>query len=379
MQRENRILACNNPIISKPYLSRSQLHPLPMHDILLAFITAFIPSYFIIPSVIQVAKIKHLCDEPGDRRSHSESTPSLGGIAIFAGIVFAVMFWTPFNIFNDLQYMLCSFVIIFLIGVKDDIIPMSAKKKLIGQLMAAGILVIKAEIRISSLHGLFGIYEIPQWFSIILTIFTIIVIINSFNLIDGINGLSGSISTLISMSLGTWFYLMGQQSLAILAFSLAGAVVAFLRYNFTPAKIFMGDTGALLLGLICSILIIRFIEVNRLESGSPYAFQAAPAMAIGILILPLFDTARVFTMRILRGRSPFSPDRLHIHHLLIDSGLSHMQATAVLVFATIGFMLLAMLLQTLGTFRLLGLILLIATVLSVTLQNSVEKRKKLAS
>ncbi len=350
-----------------------------MHDILLAFITAFIPSYFIIPSVIQVAKIKHLCDEPGDRRSHSESTPSLGGIAIFAGIVFAVMFWTPFNIFNDLQYMLCSFVIIFLIGVKDDIIPMSAKKKLIGQLMAAGILVIKAEIRISSLHGLFGIYEIPQWFSIILTIFTIIVIINSFNLIDGINGLSGSISTLISMSLGTWFYLMGQQSLAILAFSLAGAVVAFLRYNFTPAKIFMGDTGALLLGLICSILIIRFIEVNRLESGSPYAFQAAPAMAIGILILPLFDTARVFTMRILRGRSPFSPDRLHIHHLLIDSGLSHMQATAVLVFATIGFMLLAMLLQTLGTFRLLGLILLIATVLSVTLQNSVEKRKKLAS
>jgi UDP-N-acetylmuramyl pentapeptide phosphotransferase/UDP-N-acetylglucosamine-1-phosphate transferase len=346
-----------------------------MYEILLSFITAFIPSYFIIPSVINVAKVKHLCDEPGERRSHKESTPSLGGIAIFAGLVFSIIFWTPFAAFTELQYILCSLIIIFLIGVKDDIVPMTAYKKLLGELMAAGILVIKANIRISSLHGFLGIESIPEWFSIIITIFTIIVIINAFNLIDGINGLSGSITTVICITLGTWFFLVDHIGLAILAFSLAGAVTAFLTYNFTPARIFMGDTGALLLGTICSILVIEFIEINQHMIGQPYAISAGPAVAIGILILPLFDTARVFTIRILRGRSPFSPDRLHLHHLLIDFGLTHMQATSVLVITTIMFITLVFTLQSMGTFKLLFIVLVIAMILSFLLQKTVEKRK----
>lgn len=359
-----------------------------MYELLLSFITAFIPSYFIIPSVINVAQVKHLCDEPGERRSHTVTTPSLGGVAIFAGLMFSMIFWMPFDVFGQLQYTLCAFIIIFLIGVKDDIIPISPYKKLLGELMAAGIIVLKSGVKITSLHGMFGITTIPDWASILLSIFTIIVIINSFNLIDGINGLSGSLTTLITVTFGVWFFYVGNNpttpyeianssvGLSIMAFSLAGAIVAFLKYNFTPAKIFMGDTGALLLGLISSILVIKFIEINQsLVGQNPLAISASPAVAIGILILPLFDTLRVFTIRILRGRSPFSPDRLHIHHLLIDFGLTHMQATGVLVGVTAFFIAFVLLLQNIGTFQLLFLVIALATLLSYWLQRAVEKRK----
>ncbi len=360
-----------------------------MYEVLLSFITAFIPSFFIIPSVIKVAHEKHLCDEPGERRSHENSTPSLGGVAIFAGLMFSMIFWMPFDVFGQLQYTLCAFIIIFLIGVKDDIMPISPYKKLLGELMAAGIIVLKSGVKITSLHGLFGIDKVYDWFSILLSIFTIIVIINSFNLIDGINGLSGSITTVITLSFGTWFFYIGNNpstppvianssiGLSIMAYSLAGSIVAFLKYNFTPAKIFMGDTGALLLGLICSILVIKFIEINQALIGiNPLAMEASPAVAIGVLILPLFDTARVFTIRILRGRSPFSPDRLHIHHLLVDFGFSHMQGTGILVAVTLSFITFVLVFQGIGTFKLLFLTLAIATLLSGILQRIVEKRRQ---
>jgi UDP-GlcNAc:undecaprenyl-phosphate/decaprenyl-phosphate GlcNAc-1-phosphate transferase len=347
-----------------------------MYDIILSFLTAFMLTYFAIPSIINIAKKKNLCDEPGDRRSHSESTPSLGGIAIFAGVIFSIILWTPFELFGDLQYILCSFIIIFLIGAKDDILPISPNKKLIGEVLAAAILVFKSNVKLTSFYGLFGIGELPEIVSILLSIFVIIVIINAFNLIDGINGLSGSIATLISVTLGIWFFLTDQIALALVAFSLAGAVVAFLKYNFTPAKIFMGDTGSLLIGLVCSILAIKFIEShNALSANHRWAFKAVPAVAVGIMILPLFDTLRVFSMRAMRGKSPFSPDRTHIHHLLIDIGLSHMQATGVLVVVNILFIIMVVALQDIGSAKLLILIIVMAIALTAILYFSVSRKK----
>lgn len=335
-----------------------------MYDVILSFITAFALTFLAIPSIINVAIKKRLYDEPGERRSHTVSTPSLGGIGIFAGMIFSIIMWTPFNYFGDLQYILCAFIIIFLIGAKDDIDPMNPGRKLLGQVFAAGILVFKANVKLTSLYGIFGIYALPEYISIILSIFTILVIINAFNLIDGINGLSGSIGTLISLLLGSWFFLIDRLEIAIVAFSLAGALVAFLKYNVSPAKIFMGDTGSLLLGLVCSILAIQFIELHQGLNGSAYYIKSAPSVAIGIMILPLFDTLRVFTMRALKGRSPFQPDRNHIHHLLIDSGLSHMQATGVLVIVNIFFIVLAVRLQGIGNLYLLLLIFGTATILT---------------
>ncbi len=348
-----------------------------MYDLVLSFITAFTLTYFAIPSIINIAATKGLYDEPDSRKSHRNPTPSLGGIGIFAGVIFSIVLWTPFDVFGDLQYVLCAFIIVFFIGAKDDILPMSPWKKVVGEILAAAILVFKSNVKLTSLYGIFGVYEIPDLVSVPLSIFAILVIINAFNLIDGINGLSGSISTLIALILGTWFYLIDHLELAVVAFALAGSTIAFLKYNVTPARIFMGDAGALLVGLICSILTIQFIELHKVIPQSPYAVKAVPAVAIGILILPLFDTLRVFLTRIFRGRSPLSPDRNHIHHLLIDCGFSHMQATSMLVMVNIIFILLVFRLQHLGTFQLLLLIVSLASFLTVLLLVMRRNRQRL--
>ena len=346
-----------------------------MYNIILSFLTAFTLTYFAIPSIIRIARVKRLTDDPGERRSHTTPTPSLGGIAIFAGVLFSIILWTPFNIFGDLQYILCAFIIIFLIGAKDDILPMKPFRKLMGQVLAAAILVFKANVKITSFYGILGIYDIPEYTSIAVSIFTIIVILNAFNLIDGINGLSGSIGSLIAVVLGSWFFLIDRNDLAIVAFAMTGAVFAFLKYNVTPAKIFMGDTGSLFVGLVCSILTIEFIELHKDLVNSPYGFRAVPAVAVGILILPLFDTLRVFTMRVLKGKSPLYPDRTHIHHLLLDYGFSHMQATGILVSVNIVFIAIVFYFQDLGTINLLLLIFVLAISLSGWLYFSVYRKK----
>jgi len=353
-----------------------------VYDIILAFITAFTLTYFAIPSIIHVAKLKNLCDEPGERRSHTESTPSLGGVAIFAGVIFSIILWTPFDVFGDLQYILCAFIIIFLVGARDDIVPVSPSKKLLAQIFATCILVFKSNVVITSMYGLFGIGDLNIYVSYAFSIFTILVIINAFNLIDGINGLSGSIGTLISLTFGTWFILIDRLELAIIAFTLAGSTIAFLKYNVTPARIFMGDTGSLLLGIVCSILAIKFLEWNKtIMTVAEYSYlqsvavKSVPAVAIGIMILPLFDTLRVFIMRAIRGRSPMSPDRNHIHHLLIDYGFSHMQATGILVFANAIFILMALNLQQIGSLNLILLIVGLATFLTGILFFSVRQKR----
>ena len=330
------------------------------YDVIISFITAFTLTYFAIPPIIRVALKKELYDVPVARSSHTKVTPRLGGVAIFAGTIFSIMLWTPFSRYGgDLQFVLCAFILIFLVGVKDDIDAIAPSKKLVVEILAAVILTFKAGVRISSLHGVMGIEEIGPVFSILLTVFTIIVIINAINLIDGINGLSGSLVIVITGTLGVWFMFIQRYDLAIMAVSAAGATAAFLKYNYSPAQIFMGDTGALLLGLICSILTINFIELNSgLNDSHPFKLNAAPAVAIGILILPLFDTLRVFVTRALRGKHPLHPDRTHIHHLLIDSGLSHTQATAVLVGVNIFFIVLVFLLHRYTNSAVLILLLL---------------------
>ena len=347
-----------------------------MYDIILSFLTAFTVTFFAIPSIINIAEKKNLCDEPGERRSHTITTPSLGGIGIFAGTIFSIIMWTPFNHFGDLQYILCAFIIIFLIGAKDDILPMKPWKKIFGQLLAIGILVFVSNIRLTSLYGIFGIETLPYIVSIALSSFTMLVVINAFNLIDGINGLAGSVSTVVMVTLGVWFFLTDHMALAMIAFSTTGAVIAFLKYNITPAKIFMGDTGSLLLGLINAILIIEFIELNAQIPAHPYALDSVPVVAIGIMILPLFDTLRVFTIRILRGNSPFHPDRRHLHHMCIDLGLSHMQATGVLVTINLLFILMVFQLQHIGSLLLLMLVFGVAVVMTYFLHMSVVNRKK---
>lgn len=302
-----------------------------MFAILLGYVTAFTLSYFALPAIIAVANAKKLYDRPNERSAHEAPTPSLGGIGIFAGAICGIILWAPVQTFGLLQYVLAALVLIFLLGVKDDLIPMAPGKKLLGQILAALILVYKSHVKITSFDGIFGIYELPGLLGFALSMVIIVGIVNAFNLIDGIDGLAGSIGLLTCLSLGSWFYLADHIEFAVVAFSLAGALAAFLKFNFSPARIFMGDTGAMLIGTVCAVLAIKFIELNRtLPEGVPVRFDSAPAIAIAVLILPIFDTLRVFTHRLLRGQSPFHPDRGHIHHQLLDAGFTHMQATAIL-------------------------------------------------
>lgn len=351
-----------------------------MYAIILGFLTAFTLTYFAIPSIIGLAREKHLFDEPNARSSHTVKTPSLGGIAIFAGVIFSVVLWTPFEQFGSLQYILCAFLIIFLIGAKDDISPMSPYKKMVAQVLAASILIYKSNIRLDGLYGFLGYHdELGYWFSIFFSLFVILVITNAFNLIDGINGLAGSIGALIATTLGCWFFLINRVEFAIIAFATVGAVIAFLKYNYTPAKIFMGDTGSLLVGTVCAILILKFIDINfdEMADNERFKFFAAPAVAVGIMIIPLFDTLRVFITRILRGNSPFHPDRRHIHHLLIDYGFSHMQATALLVLVNIFFIVFVFSMHQRWNLHLLLLSeVIIASVLTLWLHFAVLRKKQ---
>lgn len=349
-----------------------------MHALVLGFITAFTLTYLIIPVIIRIAQERKLYDHPNERSAHQDPTPSLGGIGIFAGTICAVVLWTPIHSFGILQYILASFVLIFLIGVLDDLLPMSAPKKFLGQVLVAIILAYKSDVRLTSLYGILGIEELPELTGFLISVVIIVGIINSFNLVDGINGLAGSIGLLACTTWGIWFAATGSTALAVVAFSLTGAIVAFLKYNFTPARIFMGDTGSLLIGTVCAILAIKFVELNRQDLvDSRFAFRAAPAIAMAVLIIPLFDTLRVFLMRVLRGKSPFSPDKNHIHHLLLQAGLNHMQATMALVVVNLLFILLAFSLHTLGSMALLLIELSLALLLTELLRFLVRRHQEL--
>ena len=346
-----------------------------MFTILLGFITAFTMTYLAIPAIIRVAREKHLYDSPNERSAHAEPTPSLGGIAIFAGLICGVILWAPMHTFGLLQYVLAALVIIFLIGIKDDLVPMRPIQKLLGQVLAALILVYKSNVKITSLYGIFGFYELPELLSFSLSIITIVGIINAFNLIDGINGLAGSIGLLACLTLGGWFFVVDHVGFAVVAFALAGALTAFLKFNYTPARIFMGDTGAMLTGAVCAILAIKFIELNLdVPPSDAFRFGSAPAIATAVLILPLFDTLRVITRRLMQGKSPFYPDRSHIHHMLLDIGLSHMEATAVLVVVNSLVIAWVVALHFWGTTWLLLLELSLALVLSYWLRRLVKQR-----
>jgi UDP-GlcNAc:undecaprenyl-phosphate GlcNAc-1-phosphate transferase len=311
-----------------------------MQQIIVGAVVAFFISFYLIPILIELAKSKQLVDVPDARKIHTDPIPRFGGIGIFAGFLFSLLLSASINnSFLEFQYLIAAFLIVFFLGVGDDIMILSPLKKFIGQLAASFILIVKGHLLINNLHGFLGIQEIPTFISYILTYFTIVVIINAINLIDGVDGLAGSLSLISTLFFGTWFFINGDLSYALIAFTLAGSIIAFLYYNFNPAKIFMGDAGSLMLGLINAILVIRFI--NAAPTAANFAASASPAVGFGLLLIPLMDTLRVFCIRLSQKRSPFFPDRNHIHHLFLDKGFSSRATTLILASLSLVFSLLS--------------------------------------
>jgi len=336
-----------------------------MINIAFGCITAFIITFLAIPSIIKVAVIKNLFDEPGERKAHKSSIPTLGGLAIFAGVVFSFAFWSAEFNFQSTQYIIAALIVMFFIGIKDDIVDLPASKKFYGQLIGAIIIVLFANIRLTSLYGILGVYQLNYAFSLVLSLFTILVIINAFNLIDGVDGLAAGIGAIAAFTYGLWFYNYNQIALCILSFTLFSSLLAFLVYNFSPANIFMGDTGSLTIGLILSVLTINFIELSYDTTPFNFPFKSSPALAVAILILPLFDTLRVFIVRIMNKRSPFMADRNHMHHMLLDLGLNHREVSLTLYLVNIGFILLGLALRNAGSLLLLFIVSSLAIILSL--------------
>ena len=330
-----------------------------MLDILLTASVAFIITFLAIPVVLQIAEQKKLYDIPDERKVHTRPVASLGGVGIFGGFLLAALLSIQGYLNPEFQYFFAAALVIFFLGLRDDIMILSATKKFIGQIIAASILIHLGGIRLDSMFGLFGFEQVPEGFSLALSYLTIIVVINSFNLIDGVDGLAASLGILSMLVFGIYFFIIDHPAYSLLAFSMAGSLVAFIIFNHHPAKIFMGDSGSLMIGLVNSILVIKFINL----ASSPFVtVPVTSAVAIGftILIVPLLDTLRVFSIRIINGRSPFTPDRNHVHHLLLDRGLSHSAVTLTCVLINVAFILLAWLGRSLGPNYLMLSLLLIA-------------------
>ncbi|MBC7946250.1 MAG: undecaprenyl/decaprenyl-phosphate alpha-N-acetylglucosaminyl 1-phosphate transferase [Chitinophagaceae bacterium] len=303
-----------------------QIH-LSFHDYkfaLLGFVTAFVVTMMLVPVIIYFSRKYNLYDLPSDRKEHTTPVPTMGGIAVIAGMLSALVLWSPLKYETHQICFFLSVLVLLSLGIMDDIKDLSARYKFLVQLGLATLMAISG-IRITSFEGLFGIHELPLAAQYTFTMLTIVGVTNAFNLIDGIDGLAGGIGFMSLAALGIFLTLNGDIASALIAFSLAGSVVGFLYFNFNPAKIFLGDTGSLVLGFSIAVLCIRLMQINTLTE-----LPHAPLFILSIVFIPVYDTLRVFAIRIWNGKSPFEADKIHIHHLLTNAGFSHLFAARLI-------------------------------------------------
>jgi UDP-N-acetylmuramyl pentapeptide phosphotransferase/UDP-N-acetylglucosamine-1-phosphate transferase len=308
----------------------------PIVQLLISFAVACVVALEAIPVIINISRLKNLMDEPGARSAHVHKTPTLGGVAIFASTLIGYFLWENPGEGPLMHLTVVGLVLLFFLGVKDDILVLSPVKKMLVQIGCAGLLIVGADLRLDNFFGIFGWHEIPYLISVPLTVFVFIALINAMNLIDGIDGLAGGIGLLASISFGAWFYLNKQYPLASMCASVAGALMGFLRFNFSrTSKIFMGDTGSLIVGFLLTVFAVKFIHLNVTYRFEANAYFSAPILAIVVLVVPIFDTLRVFVVRLMQKKDPFTADKNHMHHLLIAQGFSHLQASLILCGSTV--------------------------------------------
>ena len=287
------------------------------------------------PVIILLSKQKNLMDEPEDRSSHHYRVPTYGGAAIF--IVFSILVMSlsgfvgfPENDLNKVLSLMAALSILFFLGIKDDMVGLAPSKKFIGQLLATSLVIFIGGVRIESLDGIFGVGQLPYSVSVVFSIFVYMLMVNAYNLIDGIDGLAGAIALISSVIFGWFFLADGNTAMAIVSFVLTGTLFGFLRFNLSETrKLFMGDSGSLFIGFLLAYQAVVFLNANQ-ASNPDALISNAPVIVLSIFSFPLLDTLRVFTLRALRGRSPFSPDRNHIHHHLLNRGMGHKQATTLI-------------------------------------------------
>ena len=318
---------------------------------------------FAIPSILHVARFRHLYDDLGHfRKTHDHGIPRLGGVAIFVGFTITSLLFCMTNKSLPISYLLTGCIMLFAMGLKDDLSGVNSSTKFIIQFIVCAILVVMGDIRLTSMYGVFGIYGLSYFLSVGLSILLILMIVNAFNLIDGIDGLAATTGILVNGTFAALFIYIHQYELAAVSLAMAGAIVGFLKFNITPAKIFMGDTGSLLIGLISAVMALKFMETSRITTGTIPEIYCVPALTFAILIGPIFDTVRVFIIRISSGVSPFTADRNHVHHRMLKLGFNHLQTTIILTSINIASILMVLLLKNYGNSTLIIMITCVSLV-----------------
>jgi len=346
--------------------------------ILLAFLLAALITGMIIPSLVNLAKKKGLVAHQTERTSHIGSIPNLGGVALFSAIMLASWIFWDVKMIGSFQFKVVSILVIFLLGLLDDMIKISPFKKFGGEILATLVLIMLGGVRITNLHGYFGISDISYLSSICLTFFVFILIINAFNLIDGIDGLAAGIGIVCCATYGIWFWLAGYTEHTVMAAATLGSLLVFFYFNVFSKKhkIFMGDTGSLVTGVVIAIFTVQFNQ-QTIDQSKAFAIYAAPAVSIAILIIPLFDTLRVFTLRILAGQSPLYGDKRHLHHMLLDLKLTHLQASLIMVCMNVFIIAIAFIYQSYKPQTLVFMGVIAAVILSYTFIISILRKRRL--
>lgn len=274
-----------------------------------------------------------------------------------------------------MRFFFISISLMFIIGLRDDVLALTPKQKLYSQFLPVLILVFLDNAVLTSTYGLIGDVIFPEWVSLIFSLFVLIILTNAYNLIDGLDGLAGTIGVIILGFYGTWFFVIGSTAHGYIAFCFGGALLAFLFFNWQPSRIFMGDTGALMIGLLISYLSFQFIKANyELPDQHLYKFSSSVATAICILIIPVFDTLRVIILRLRKFQSPFRADKNHIHHQFLNLGFSHAKSVLSISMISIFFLGIAVLLRNQSDILILSIVLAVCLIINYTLKIAQQKR-----
>lgn len=348
---------------------------------ILATLTAFTVAFLVTPILIKFLRKMKLGDTPGGRKIHKSFIPSMGGISFVAAVTVTLAIWGWQYPLPDIRYLLGAICLMFFVGLRDDLIEMKASHKILGQLIAVILVIGASDIRIKDFHGFLGIGELNLYVSYVFSAFTLLALTNAFNLIDGLDGLASTMASLVFSFLGVWFLFQGLESYALICFTFLGAILAFLIYNWHPAKIFMGDTGSLTLGFTMGALVMAFMEVNQaLPTSSIWKFEPSFAAGVALLMFPLYDMGRVFTRRISQGKGPMTPDKSHVHHFLMRMGLPHDKVTLILAILQLSFIGLVIVFKDYSDNIVLPLIVGVAILLGIRLDAITVKyvKKKVA-
>ena len=347
-----------------------------IHHSYLIGLVSFALGLIGMPVVLRIAKKKGFVVRPNKRMSHTGEVPNVGGLNICFSFMLTYLLF-EYDQLSQSQFFLIGLFAIMAVGFIDDVLVLTPMTKLLGETFAGIVLIGFADLRITHLHGLFGITEIGLIPSYLISLFVLIAIINAVNLIDGIDGLASGLGILYCLFFAIYFWLTGDTGWSILGVCMIGSLAVFFIYNVFghKGKIFMGDSGSLLLGYLLTAFVFHFCETNAYHTvPESLHMNAAPIVAICVLMVPIFDTIRVSLTRLKQHRSPFQPDKNHIHHLLLRTGLNHIQTTCVLLSVSVLFIALGILGRNWNMWLLLIAAFSMATGLTLVLWHIINKK-----